>query len=515
MKKWNIYWNAYQLPLRTVVFAWLFLAIGTFIQSENVNIFYTFRNSYVLLAAEFFLGIGGALMRFSPILFVLAFVSKKANNATPVLMAILGMISFEVATMLFSVGNFPLQVYGSLFHISIDSSILTSSAGTVRYPLNTGLIASLFVIFATRFTYLRSRHRHPYSLFGFVNKDTSAFMGNILLCGFMGALIAMLYPLFYALLQKTILHIARDLSDPLSMAIYGLLDRAFSMAGVPDLIRQPFWFGSHGGSYQSIAGQNILGDVAIWSYFSEANSSFAGAGRFITPYYVLNLFVLPAIYIGIFWNVRQAKEQRKNFWLLLGAILLTVISGSPLALEYLLLFTAPLLLAVYLLLVMGLFAILPLNGIYLGFGYRGENTLSALPGSFADYVINLRNPNLYQMVMAIALVGVVAAVLAFLFTRLYYRYFAFDFFRTGKKEKFTKLLIEAVGGYENIEEVSSSLFRIYLSLRDLELVSYEKIEELKATRLTELKEGISLEIGSASFMLSSYLQQKLREIKRI
>lgn len=515
MKKWNIYYENFKLPFRVMCFALVLMALGSLVHNENLNVFYTIQNTYVLLFAEAALRIGETLLKVSPLLFLLAFVCKRANSGSPVLMAILGFVSFEVATMIFTTGNFPQIAYGTLFGISYDATGIPVSSNGLRYPLNTGMMGVFLVALATRYSYVRSRNRSTYSLFGFMHKDTVGLFYNMIFCGILGFLVALCYPSFYAFLGRCIHHIGKDLSNPINMAAYGFLDRFLSILQVPDLIREPFWFNALGGTYQSIAGQNILGDVSIWSYFAEAKSSFAGAGRFITPYYCLNIFVLPCMYIGIFQSISNRKERHKKIWILLLTILVTVLSGSPLPLEYLLLLSAPLLLVAYLLLVMMLFAILPMNAIYMGFNFSGSSTVVALPGSFPDYIINLRNPSLFYAVVGIAVVGVITGVVAYLCTRVYYSYFAFDMFHTGKAERFIENLAEAVGGYENIERSTSSFLRINLSLKDLEAVSYEKIEKLGARRLTETRSGVNLEVGSGAYLLAKCLQKKIVEIKRV
>ena len=53
-----------------------------------------------------------------------------------------------------------------------------------------------------------------------------------------------------------------------------------------------------------------------------------------------------------------------------------------------------------------------------------------------------------------------------------------------------------------------------MRLKDLEAVDFDKISEIGARRLTETREGISLDLGSSSTYLSRVINQKLKEMIR-
>ncbi|MBR2802158.1 MAG: hypothetical protein IKE21_06165 [Erysipelotrichaceae bacterium] len=515
MKKTNLLYEYMKLPIRVLCFGFVLLAVGFLIQNENVNIFYTFRNTYILIAAEVCRRCGEAIINLWPLFLLTSLVAKRANSGVPMAMAVFGFLVFQVVTMIFSTDSYSPQAYLTLFGISFDATRIPVSSTGIHYPLNIGLPGIFIVAYITRYVFVRSRNRSSYSLLSFLNQDTAAFLYELFLCALAAFGITLLYPAFNSFLQQLIERIASNISDPANMALYGVLDRVLSALGMPDLIRVPFWFTSLGGSYQSIAGENIVGDVAIWNYFTEASGSFAGAGRFITPYYCLNLFVLPAIYIGMYASITDRSELQRRLPFLIGALIITVLAGNPLPLEYLLIFTSPLLYGAYLVLTAVLFAVLPLRNCFLGFVFEGSTTAAALPGSFPDYIINLRSPQLFDTVVGIALVGVVAAAVAFAMTFIYYRCLSYDLLGTGKKKQFLSDLYAAVGGIDNIESASSSLFRLNLKLKDLEAVSFSQIGEIGARRLTETRSGVSLDLGSSCTLLALAIGKDIRSVRRV
>ncbi|MBQ6149209.1 MAG: hypothetical protein IJI83_06670, partial [Oscillospiraceae bacterium] len=85
-------------PIRVAFFGFILIAFGFLIQNESVNVFYTFRSNIILFVAELFLKIGEYVIMNLPIIFMLNIVCKKANNASPVVMALVGYFTFAVTT---------------------------------------------------------------------------------------------------------------------------------------------------------------------------------------------------------------------------------------------------------------------------------------------------------------------------------------------------------------------------------------------------------------------------------
>lgn len=497
-----------KLPIRVTFFGFTLIALGYLILNDSVNIFYTITNPFILSFAQIVLKIGQTIITALPLFFMTNLVAKKANSGVPIVMAIIGYITFLTISMLFSMNS-------AMSNIAYSNNMGISyvSGGTVYYPLQTGMLGSFMVAFVTRYAYIRSRNRSSYSFLGFLNKDTAGIIYVIFLCGLLGFGVTLVYPICYGVVQDVIAYVAKDLSDPMRLGVYGFADRVMSILGLGNMIRQPFWFGVQGGSYMTISGQTILGDVAIWEYIQEASGSYAGCGRFITPYYIINIFLVPSIYLGMFFSMTDAKEKQRSILLLVGAITLSVCAGNPLPLELLLLFTSPLLLLFYLAVVMILFIVLPYLGVFLGFAHSGS-TIVAMPGSLPDYVIGLRNPLLFDAIFKIFVVGIAVFIICFIVTVIYYRRMAYNLLNTNKTERLISNLADAVGGLENIRRATSGVFKLNLYLIDLEAISFNKLSRLGATRITETKEGVSIAFGSSSTVIAKAITKEIAKLKR-
>ena len=502
----NIY-ESCKTPIRVAYFGFVLIAFGFLIQNENVNIFYTFKSNIILFLAELCLKIGEFTIMNLPLIFMLNLVCKKANNASPVVMSLIGYFTFVVTLMLLSPQNLNSTLYMNGY--GINSLFNTTSA--TRQAIETGMIGSFLVAFATRAAFIFSRHRGNYSITNLLSRDMAGMFYNVVFCFILGVLVSYTFPFLYGYLQDAITFISSDFSDPFRMGLYSVLDRVLSILGLGNLIRYPFWYTSAGGSFSNtVTGQSILGDVNIWNYVKDAYFGYVGAGRFITPYYVINMFMIPGIYLGTLLSISD-KRDRSYLWIMfVVAILLSIVAGNPLPLELLMLFTSPFLLSLYLVGVGVVSATLTRLGAYLGFSSNTTNTIVAMPGSFPDLIINVRNASLIPSIQTIVLVGLVGFVICVLVTMLYYRFVAFDFVRTGKSEQLVYSIIDSVGGDENIIYAGAGLFKLNIYLKDPEKISIEKIHDLQMGKVSETKDGLSFEIGTSAYSLAKKINNAIK-----
>lgn len=507
MKRVMRMYESVRTPIRVAFFAFVLLGIGFLIQNKNVNLFYTFKSSIVLFIGELFSKIGEFIIMNLPLLFMLNAVCKKANNAAPVVMALVGYFTFTVTTMLFATQTLNAQAYSTGLGIN---SLFNMTNGT-RLPLETGMIGSLIVAYCTRTAFILSRHRGNYSITNIFSKDIAGIIYNTLFCFGCGVLISYVYPFLYKHLQEAITFISTDLSDPFRIGLYSVLDRMLSILGLDKVIRYPFWFTAIGGSIQNATtGQPILGDIGIWTYLKDNVVTYVGAGRFITPYYVINMFIIPGFYLGTLFCITDAKDRRTLAITFAGAILLSVIVGNPLPIELLMLFTSPLLLIMYFVLV-GLTSYIFINRqVFLGFETSITNTTIAMPGTFPDFIVNIRNTNLSNTMFTILVVGIAALVLMVLCTILYYKIFAFDFANTGKGDTIVLNTIESVGGKENIVSAESGLFKLNIYLKNPENISIEKVREVGPRRVSETRDGLCFEFGTSSYSIARRINKLLK-----
>ncbi len=506
MKRLMNLYESCKTPIRVAYFGFILIAIGFLIQNESVNVFYTFRSTIVLFIAELCLKIGELTIMNLPLIFMMNIVCKKANNASPVVMSLVGYFTFMVTTMLFSTQTLNSQAYSTGLGIN---SVFNQLSGT-RLPLETGMIGSFLVAYATRAAFIFSRHRGNYSLTNIFSRDTSGIIYNFVFCFLLGIGVSYTFPFAYTYIQKAITFIGMDLLDPMRIGLYSVLDRVLSILGIGSFIRYPFWYTSLGGSFSNtVTGQSILGDVNIWTYLKDSNASYIGAGRFITPYYIINMFMVPAFYLGTLLSMSDREDRGLLAPELIIAMILSIVAGNPLPVELLMLMTSPILLLIYLMLVGLSSGVLVNFEAFLGFSSKIANPVIAMPGTFPDFIINIRNASLIPSIRTILIAGLACFVIMFLMTLFYYRFLAFDFVRTGTGEQLVNDIMEIAGGKDNIISAGSGLFSLNVYIRDPELISVEKVADIGIRKVVETRNGLTFELGTSCYAIARRINRKL------
>ncbi len=123
--------------------------------------------------------------------------------------------------------------------------------------------------------------------------------------------------------------IATDITNPMNLFVYGVMDRLLADLNLGALMRTLFWYGEQGGTWINNLGVNYMGDVGIWTAQMNSLITPSGVGRLITPYYVLNLFAVPGMLIGFYTIFTDKMEKRRIRLFFLLAILVSLVTGTP------------------------------------------------------------------------------------------------------------------------------------------------------------------------------------------
>lgn len=511
MRNWNSLYDILSFPIGILYFAMTLLGIGNILTNSAFSVFFTMTNELVILLAEVCIRTGTFLVVNFPLFFMLRLVTRKSGSATGILSAFAGYIAYLTMTMCFAGSSLPSTAFSSILGLSITSARAKSLAGAVHYPLQTGVIGAGIVALIALYNYNRTRKRSDYNLFAFISKDTQCVIGTVILSAAAGFGMAYAWPYAVRTIHTAVEFISSDTTNPVNLMIYGVLDRFSSLLNIGAMIRTPFWYGSNGGTWLNMVGSSVAGDVNIWTAQAAIGGLTGMAGRFITPYYVLNIFAVP----GLLWAMYSLKtdyfEKRRTRLFYILASLLSIFSGTLLPLEITLFFAAPALYFFHLLYTGLLFGIFQAMGVYLGFNYAGGATLTALPGTLLELLSYLQFTSLQKTLLMIAAAGVISFFVYFLFTRFYYKYLALDLFQTGRKNHIVKGVIDAVGGVDNIKLTHSSTDRLVISLYDPTKLDANKIRSLGSVRVYDTKAGYAITFGAASTMVRLGISESMRE----
>lgn len=516
MRNYRSLYEMLLFPISVLYFATFLLGLGNIITNETFSYIINIDNDFVELAADCMSRIGSFLIVQFPLIFLFRLSARKAGSATTMISALSGYVAYLVVTMYFGNPDLPASAYSSILGLSITTAGSATVRSGVHYPLQTGIVATAVVAIITLTSYNRSRTRSEYSFFSFISRDTWCVIRTVVLSSIAAVAVTMLWPYVVNAITKAIEYISGDTTNPMNLILYGVLERILNVLNLGTMIRQPFWYGANGGTWISMAGANIAGDVNIWTAQYEAASLSGMSGRFITPYYVINLFAVPGLLLAFQTLQTDRLERRRMRMFYIVVAIISIFSGSLLPLEIMLLLLCPLLYLFHILYMGLLFGVFHAMHIYLGYSYHGTSTLTAMPGTLLEYLSYFQNSAMRNTLLQIAVVGLISFVVYFLMTRFYFMNLALDLFHTGYKDEVIQGTINAIGGIENIKNIHSGTERLIISLYDADKLNVQKLRNLGAVRVMDTKAGYAIGYGSRSTMIrigiTNTLKQSVRSI---
>ena len=511
MKKWYSFLEVLSFPLKMLFIAIICYGIGNILTSPTYEWLFVIKNEYIILCAEALMRISQFFIVYFPIMCLFRLVSRRINGFTTIITGIIGYVTFLVFTIYFQMTTMPSYAYASILGISVTSSNIAAIANSVKYPIQTGLIGVIVVTVFTRIAYKQSRKRLVNGFFSFIDKDILAVLLNALYCALAGIVFAIGWPRLFNVYYGIIEFIAKDSTNPINLTIYGILDRTLSVLNLGSLIRQPFWFRSMGGSVMNMVGESIVGDVNMWNGVVNSGIVSIQAGKYITPYYVLNIFAIPGMLLAFSILNNDKIEKRKHRLFFLLAIIASMFNNILVPVEIVLLLLCPVLFIFHLLYSGILFGLFHMMGVYLGYLTTNTNVIAAPCGTFLEWLTYFTNANYKMDATMVLIVGLISFVIYFVVTLLFFNFLASDIFNTGKTDIVAKGMIDAVGGGANIKMIYSSVNHLTVQVFDSTLINPRKIQQLGAVKLYETKAGFIIDYGCGSRIISRAMNKELRK----
>lgn len=299
---------------------------------------------------------------------------------------------------------------------------------------------------------------------------------------------------------------------------YGFLMRLCGAIGLHHMIYPMFWYTELGGTAviqgETIVGaQNIffaqLADPTHTGLFTEGTRFFAG--RFATM-----MFGLPAAALAMYHCV--PKDRREKYaGLFLGVAMTSFLTGITEPLEYMFLFVCPPLYVFHSFLDGVSFLVADVLNIRIG------NTFS---GGFIDFFLfGILQGNAKTNWMLVIPVGAVWACLYYFSFRFLIT--KFDIKTPGRDEEEAevveepkapskndlsddaKVIVTALGGPDNIEDVDACITRLRVSVKDTTKVDRDLFMKLGATGVLDVSGGIQAIFGAKAILYKTAVLDEL------
>lgn len=510
MKKLYSLWDVYRFPLITLFIAILLMGFGDFFQNSSITPFINIQNESFQTFCDILKYTGVFWIRLFPILLLVQKLAKRYQDSVPVYTGILAYLAFNIITMYTAQTGLPEYCYMSVMGMSLS----TGAAGTLntitKYPLFTGTVGVILVSRVTEWQYRRSRRRFEYGALGFISNDAWAMIGALAWTSLMALGFSFVWPYVILGVQDVLNYIASDIYNPMNMFMYGLSEQALGILDLQDLIHQPFWFGELGGSWMDSFGQTYAGDINIWTALTSLNVGTRGSGRFITPYYIMNCFAIPALILAAHRMTTDQLVRRRQRGMMILGIVVSILFGITWPADIFLAITAPGLYFIYILGFSLLYAVLPEFSIIVGYSYSGTIS-TAMPGTFISYIPYITNPDYFSTSLRMLAAGAVYAAAFYYLTKFYYRHLSADFLDGRKNAEFNLAVANAMGGLDNIRLINSTIFSVTVRLYDPSKLDTKALREAGAYRVTQTRAGISVDFGSRSPNIREGISRQIRK----
>lgn len=507
MNRLQTIYEQLQLPIKTIFLGCFMLAIGSLITNPYINEILRLDSTILINVSMVLMYSGGLILSYFPVYIFIKLIAHRSHDNNIVLMGILSYGIFTLVMSLLSPTGLEAATYSNIISFTIKK---------VQYSVfKTGGLGVAAVYFLVRYVSRPHKKSRSISQLSHLDKDVLNLVNVIMGSIFLGVAFSYLWPLVVSFIYSIMNFIASDVNNPMSLFAYGGFERLLALVNLDSILHQEMWLGPLGGSWMNLAGQTFTGDVNIWgAQLKETVNTLGlgGSGRFTTIYYVLNIFAIPAYLMGLWTTITNKKSRNLNIVVLLSAIFVSMISGIILPVELLMIFTAPSLYLFHLFMTSFLSAVLSGFGATIGFSYMG-NLMSATPGSIIDLLALIRNPIIFNKIVIVILVGIIAGLTYFFVTRFYYQKVAIDVLNIGTKQERIVDFVERLGGLENIETISSTPTRVHVTLRDRDKLNVAGLHRQGVTRIVETRSGFILSYGAASYIVQSEINKGLKALE--
>lgn len=514
MRKFKFEFETIRYPLIIMLIMFLFRGLSNTILSDLIRPLIGGNFNWVISLMEILQYFSAFIIQYLPFIIVMKYLSSKHSRNSVMIMFIVSYILLLTSTMVLGKTNLPSVAYQDLFGINMVQTTSSANASIIIMPYRIGLIGALVSGIIVHYSFKFTRTRTRYAMFKFIDRDVMSLIIIIVLSLLAGLAFTVIWPIVIKSIFSIFDWIAKDISDPAHMFVYGFIDRLFALLDLSPLNRETFWFTTHGGSWMSSTGMTHVGDVSMWNAGLLEGLYGNGFGRYLTPYYIINLFAVPGVMIAMFSLYTNRKERYAQLTTIILLIIFSIVSDMSLPMEVFLFLMAPMLYAMHLFISSAIFGILQGLEIFLGSSFIKNVSNSAL-GNGVEFFHYLNNDNLRSTVFALIIFGIIVFFLYYFVTKLFYRYLAVGLINKYDIENYVEEFLGIVGGIDNIDEIDSTPFRLEVTLKRPQMFDYDALEKTNIARVIETRSKYAIYYGTASTMIRKEVLTRKKLIENL
>lgn len=425
-----------------------------------------------------------------------------------VLMLAVGKLIFAIMPMLFAVAvaigfcrDQGIAAFTAVFGYGVMTATLAALADLYRLPtqpllgmdtLDTGIAGGMMLGGITCLAVRWSQYIRLPAIFSFFEGRRSASLLIIPLAMSLGYVLAHVWPPL-ALLIERVSDWAVYQKPAIAFGVYGALERLLIPLGLHHIWNAPFYL--EVGQYQLLGHEVVRGEVARYLAGDPQAGNLAGG-------YLIKMWGLPAAALAM-WRCADPSERNRVAGIMLSAGAASWLTGVTEPIEFAFMFVAPILFIIHALLTgLAYFVCIMLDihhSIVFSQGLVDFTLLFPLSRNASWFIF----------------LGPLTAIIYYLLFRL--SILAFNLKTPGRLEhndskgpkESLRAIIAALGGRDNIVELSACLTRLRLSVHKPELVNKVRLSQLGAKGVIVMGKGVQVVYGTKAETLRKVLQRYL------
>ncbi|MFL8952432.1 PTS transporter subunit EIIC [Helcococcus kunzii] len=475
-------------PISMLSFMAIFLGLAAALQNPNIIKYVPFLKNEIL--QNIFGGIrklAGIPFGYLPIMFAMAIPLSmvKRDKEVAVYSAVVGYIAMLV------VMNYVLGLQGltpdttsvvALVSAGKDqaeavlfNSQFTNTLGI--FVFNTNVIGGLLAGIVTIFVHNRFRNTELHESLTFYSGKRFVPIINTIIMLFVGVLLTFIWPL----INNLIMEAGRMISNAGSAGsfLYGFTEKIINPTGLHHILNQTFRFTALGGM-ETIDGNNLVGSLNIFLYQLEHNLPFSPqATQYLAQGKILHMvFGMPA---AVFAIVKCAKPEfrRKVFNYFLAGLTAVILTGITEPIEFTFIFISPILWI--------------MNAVFAGLAFLVPSLLNVTIGNVQGGIIDWFVFGVLQGTATKWYIYLIAGPLFFAMYYFAYKFVIekFNVLTIGRQdgdfnvvaeydddinmniedEKLAEIVVEGLGGLDNIVGIDNCISRLRVEVKDSSLAN--------------------------------------------
>ena len=304
--------------------------------------------------------------------------------------------------------------------------------------------------------------------------------------------------------------------------IYGIIERALIPFGLHHVFYTPFWQTGLGGT-AIIDGSYVTGAQNI--FFAELASSSTthfsvNATRFMAGKFPFMIFGLPGAALAMY-SVAKPSKKKVAGGLLLSAALTAMLTGITEPLEFTFLFVAPILYAIHCVFAGLSFMLMHILNVAVGMTFSGgiidlllfgvfqgnekTNWINVLPVGIAYFVIYYFMFKFIIQKFNFITPGREEDELE---TKLYTR----KDLDASKQDNVSQLIVEGLGGIDNIEDLDCCATRLRVKVADSSKVDEDKIKKSGSSGIISKGTGVQIIYGPRVTVIKSDVDEYIASL---